>query len=527
MPSSSLTFACPVTRVTLQTAALDADVLAFLQAIPLLSLPRDQLLSSGYHLHILREAYYESYVHALASSPFAPVPSLDSNTGEDHAKPAAPLPLIAFLQAVREANGPLFAALATALEAVPHEAATHLAGMVRSGCALADLALQVRFLPTATQGWHIDRSNSLLHMAVSVHGSRTLLLREASQHMEGEKADMTRALRPGSVYLTSPALFRHAVQVESVPDSERVTAIQCRFLGSKQAIELVSACQRDSPEHWLAIAQAFSTALQPQALRMPALADVTRVLTLLASQRGEGAFFHGTPKADFGHPAHTLFVYPTGGVLQHPQWDLEHSPELIGCTDYQRLGCNRNREGQLVTSYMCLGHTPTAVPEEERKFHGTGTPLWGCPAHTLFVYPEGSKLPHPEYDTTHSPELLGCQGYKTLPTIVHNGVTVQPYVCPGHLPLPPVLAHYMPWFRLDPTAGGYNHWSHGKWDLKEITGDGAGKGPHICAHDMPLIGPYDSRNREVVSFHLRLMKEAGIQGVIIDWRGASGTPDAT
>ena len=76
------------------------------------------------------------------------------------------------------------------------------------------------------------------------------------------------------------------------------------------------------------------------------------------------------------------------------------------------------------------------------------------------------------------------------------------------------LCHYLPWYQFDREKAevGFH------WTLKDqgfrFGGDGA-----IAAHWSPLIGPYDGRDRRVVRYHLALMRETGIRGVVCRWFG--------
>ena len=89
---------------------------------------------------------------------------------------------------------------------------------------------------------------------------------------------------------------------------------------------------------------------------------------------------------------------------------------------------------------------------------------------------------------------------------------------PNVTPRPLLLAHYMPWFSANwrgenPTWGW--HWTMNAFDPNQII-----KGRRsIASHYYPYIGPYDSSEAAVVEYHLRTMKLAGIDGVIVDWYG--------
>jgi len=93
----------------------------------------------------------------------------------------------------------------------------------------------------------------------------------------------------------------------------------------------------------------------------------------------------------------------------------------------------------------------------------------------------------------------------------------------GERLLQPVLAHYMPWFMFNASTheAGW-HWT---MDYKNKTVDPFASPPRIAAHSTPLIGPYDSRDRRVIRYHLELMQKSGIQGVIVNWYGTRAHDD--
>lgn len=84
--------------------------------------------------------------------------------------------------------------------------------------------------------------------------------------------------------------------------------------------------------------------------------------------------------------------------------------------------------------------------------------------------------------------------------------------------LPPVLAHYMPWFQADwhARSAGW-HWTMDRVDPFET-----GK---VAAHITPLIGPYSSSDPHLIQYHLSLMKLCGIKGLIVNWYGTRRAKD--
>lgn len=86
-----------------------------------------------------------------------------------------------------------------------------------------------------------------------------------------------------------------------------------------------------------------------------------------------------------------------------------------------------------------------------------------------------------------------------------------------------VYMHYMPWFQSKDISGYWG--SH--WKMKNKNPDimdESGK-REIASHYYPLIGPYDSKDPDVIEYHLLLMKYAGVDGVLIDWYGSHNVYD--
>ena len=84
-----------------------------------------------------------------------------------------------------------------------------------------------------------------------------------------------------------------------------------------------------------------------------------------------------------------------------------------------------------------------------------------------------------------------------------------------------VYMHYMPWFETPETIGGWGwHWTMNTMDPDHVGADGQRE---IASHYYPLIGPYASRDKDVIEYHLLLMKLSGIDGVLIDWYGTVGS----
>lgn len=80
-----------------------------------------------------------------------------------------------------------------------------------------------------------------------------------------------------------------------------------------------------------------------------------------------------------------------------------------------------------------------------------------------------------------------------------------------------IFMHYMPWFETPEFSDGWStHWRMANKNPDNFLANG---NRQIASHYYPLIGPYDSEDRDVIDYHLLLMKYAGVDGLLIDWYG--------
>jgi Glycosyl hydrolase family 99 len=88
-----------------------------------------------------------------------------------------------------------------------------------------------------------------------------------------------------------------------------------------------------------------------------------------------------------------------------------------------------------------------------------------------------------------------------------------------------VFVHYMAWFE-DKTTSGTGlwgqHWTMANENPDIVLPNGRRQ---IASWFYPMIGPYASSDRDVLDYHLLLMKYAGIDGVIVDWYGTHNVLD--
>ena len=73
----------------------------------------------------------------------------------------------------------------------------------------------------------------------------------------------------------------------------------------------------------------------------------------------------------------------------------------------------------------------------------------------------------------------------------------------------PILVHYMPWFETPAFNGFWGwHWTMNNQNPDIIVDPETGQ-RQIAAHFYPLIGPYASKDPDVIEYHLLLIKKIG------------------
>jgi len=78
-----------------------------------------------------------------------------------------------------------------------------------------------------------------------------------------------------------------------------------------------------------------------------------------------------------------------------------------------------------------------------------------------------------------------------------------------------VLAFYYPWYGTPEVTGKWVHYDGVDMNRKEIA----------SSTRYPATGPYDSHDPELVEYHMQLLKEAGIDGIIVSWWGINTFED--
>lgn len=219
--------------VGVQSATLSDELRQYLElALPFAGAPADKgdMERHGFH-HCVdypdlpEHVYFEASFHTLPAQ--HAVVSAHPRDGRDYLKPAAPLPLRAFAEAVRRSNKSTLAAMAVAAPA-----GSLVRGALERGGAFGDVAIQVHLgdaVAPEQVSWHIDAPNSAVHMAVSLLGSRTL-------HMKVRRPDaydaavLSEVQRPGDVYVGNPVSYCHGVEYPGTQPGQCIVACQFRLL---------------------------------------------------------------------------------------------------------------------------------------------------------------------------------------------------------------------------------------------------------------------------------------------------------
>ena len=85
-----------------------------------------------------------------------------------------------------------------------------------------------------------------------------------------------------------------------------------------------------------------------------------------------------------------------------------------------------------------------------------------------------------------------------------------------------VLAFYYTWYGNPEVSGKWVHWRRGESDFSLLDRKGL---PYVRSTNHPTIGLYDSNDPLVISGHLKLVRDAGIDALIATWWGQGDFTD--
>lgn len=210
-----------------QAAALDAEVLSYLQEAPEWRAPRTAWLAG--RKEGARPTGFEAFEPAVeeirhCKSQESARDCIDGLRlfGKDASRPA-PARLMAFREALVMANVGLLQGLEQVLkESLQNRSAEELQQFGLDGGRSLALTRAIFSFCTMQMRWgnlaeevvmqrHIDGGPSLLHLSFALHGCRSLHTEFVERAEGGKVSSVSVQLRPGDVYLSSPACCIHSV----------------------------------------------------------------------------------------------------------------------------------------------------------------------------------------------------------------------------------------------------------------------------------------------------------------------------
>ena len=142
----------------------------------------------------------------------------------------------------------------------------------------ADISVQIHWGSQISKPelfWHSDAENSLLHLGLSVKGSRLLHSMRAITST-GAVREVLAPQQAGAAYLASSTLMNHAPSYPATSFQERIIALQARFLYTTEELKFFRA--QATPESWAALSGILAEVLSTCELYQPTIANVDAVI---------------------------------------------------------------------------------------------------------------------------------------------------------------------------------------------------------------------------------------------------------
>jgi hypothetical protein len=164
-------------------------------------------------------------------------------------KPPAPPKVRAFIRAFRDINSALFLEIQTEIKnwcksvevnSEPLDAnswsraAESMIRLFEGENPCCDPALQIHFgaaTPEDCMNWHFDHKNSLLHLSITLKGSRKVYFKvsDVENPSDGDLESLVLSLEEGDIYVANPNSFYHALKFDEMSYRDRSITIQCRL----------------------------------------------------------------------------------------------------------------------------------------------------------------------------------------------------------------------------------------------------------------------------------------------------------
>lgn len=294
-----INYGCPLksgkrTPLVMARLALGKDVHNLLLNFTMFSCSEEKLDHMGLDKRVRVPIYiFEGYFHSLSTPDKFYSKNPNPEIGIDFMKPAADSLLRSFFEAFRQINSGVFEKMSSDLVASAimrnhlhpeNDACYFLANWIRDGRHFGDLSIQIHYgrgnEPTFKRAWHVDAENSLLHLAVTLRGRRTLHSRRRKTPY-GDPDEVKEIQNAGDVYLSSSALMMHAPKFSDTDYNSRVVAIHARILYTSAEINTFRALMTD--ESWECLTNIIAENLAVANIRIPNVVDIEKILSKLSS----------------------------------------------------------------------------------------------------------------------------------------------------------------------------------------------------------------------------------------------------
>jgi len=150
----------------------------------------------------------------------------------------SPIPIAAFIECVRTINSTFMTQLSQTLTSfttlhppTPPSTAEDMVSDFLNGT-FRNIAIQIHYNASSYERlmlYHMDHVFSALHMAVTLHGRRSVGFSRSRSDVS-DFNEIVLDMQAGDVYITTPAGILHGVSVDELSMNDRSVAIQCRTL---------------------------------------------------------------------------------------------------------------------------------------------------------------------------------------------------------------------------------------------------------------------------------------------------------
>ena len=304
-PIHKINYGVQSTPLVMIRSSLDEELLTRFLEEHLYSCAEDELNNIKELDNRVKEPVYvyEGYYHSLQTSKHVFSRNPNPLIGKDHHKPAAEPFTRAFFDAFRVVNNDIFDSLRKRLveasafeETQTEDVAYMMAKWIEQGHHFGDLSIQIHYGDgneqklTSGMAWHTDAANSLLHLAVTLRGHRVLHSKRIQPSNDStirrpvrgqQPVEVLEKQQPGSVYLSSSTLMRHAPQFFDTDYESRSIAIHARFLYTSADVNKFYNVRTN--ESWDKMTTILADTLSTADIQIPTLAQVeTQLLRMQA-----------------------------------------------------------------------------------------------------------------------------------------------------------------------------------------------------------------------------------------------------